>query len=41
MMNDTVMLLLYGILAYIIGSIPRGLIIGKIFFNTDVRLYGS
>ena len=41
MMNDTVMLLLYGILAYIIGSIPSGLIIGKTFFNTDVRLYGS
>ena len=23
------------------GSIPSGLIIGKLFFNTDVRLYGS
>ena len=27
--------------AYIIGSIPTGLIIGKLFFKTDVRNYGS
>ena len=31
----------YALLAYVIGSIPSGLIIGKLFFNTDVRLYGS
>ena len=27
--------------AYVIGSIPTGLIIGKLFFKTDVRNYGS
>lgn len=40
-MSDNLILLLYGVLAYLIGSIPSGLIIGKTFFNTDVRLYGS
>lgn len=29
------------LLAYIIGSIPWGLIIGKVFFNKDIRNYGS
>ena len=29
------------VVAYLLGSIPSGLIIGKLFFNTDVRLYGS
>ena len=29
------------LLAYVIGSIPTGLIIGKLFFHTDVRQYGS
>ncbi|RHW37441.1 glycerol-3-phosphate 1-O-acyltransferase PlsY [Lysinibacillus yapensis] len=29
------------ILAYLIGSIPSGLWIGKIFFNTDIREHGS
>ncbi|MBR4461840.1 MAG: glycerol-3-phosphate 1-O-acyltransferase PlsY [Erysipelotrichaceae bacterium] len=27
--------------AYLIGSIPWGLIIGKIFYHTDIREYGS
>ena len=36
-----IMVILYAILAYLIGSIPSGLIIGKTFFNTDVRQYGS
>ncbi len=35
------MIIVYAILAYLIGSVPSGLIIGKIFFNTDVRQYGS
>ena len=26
---------------YVIGSIPFGLIIGKIFYNTDLRKHGS
>ncbi len=29
------------LLAYVIGSIPWGLIIGKVFFNKDIRQYGS
>lgn len=29
------------ILAYLLGSIPSGLWIGKIFFNTDIRQHGS
>ena len=29
------------ILAYLIGSIPWGLVIGKLFFHTDIRDYGS
>ncbi|MDY1545198.1 glycerol-3-phosphate 1-O-acyltransferase PlsY [Lactiplantibacillus pentosus] len=29
------------IVAYLIGSIPSGVIIGKLFFQTDIRLAGS
>lgn len=29
------------LLAYLIGSIPSGLIIGKVFYNTDIREHGS
>lgn len=29
------------LLAYIIGSIPSGLWIGKLFYNTDIREHGS
>lgn len=36
-----IMVIVYAILAYLIGSIPSGLIIGKTFFNIDVRQYGS
>ena len=36
-----IMIIVYAILAYLIGSIPSGLIIGKNLFNTDVRQYGS
>ena len=36
-----IMVIVYAILAYLIGSIPSGLIIGKTVFNTDVRQYGS
>ncbi|MBP6890580.1 MAG: glycerol-3-phosphate 1-O-acyltransferase PlsY [Veillonella sp.] len=38
---DSVTVVLYAILAYLIGSIPSGLIIGKLIFGTDVRQYGS
>ncbi|KRM67892.1 acyl-phosphate glycerol 3-phosphate acyltransferase [Apilactobacillus ozensis DSM 23829 = JCM 17196] len=29
------------IVAYILGSIPNGIWIGKVFFNTDIREHGS
>ena len=29
------------LLAYVIGSIPNGLILGKLIWNTDLRQYGS
>lgn len=29
------------ILAYLLGSIPSGLIIGKVFYKTDIREHGS
>ncbi|PLT32496.1 glycerol-3-phosphate 1-O-acyltransferase PlsY [Bacillus sp. V5-8f] len=29
------------LLAYLIGSIPSGLIIGKVFYKTDIREHGS
>lgn len=35
------MLYLSFILAYLLGSIPSGLIIGKVFYNTDIREHGS
>jgi len=35
------MLIVYLIIGYLIGSIPFALIIGKRFFNIDVRRYGS
>lgn len=37
MMNTVILF----ILAYLIGSIPSGLIIGKVFYNTDIREHGS
>lgn len=33
--------LLYVLLSYLIGSIPSGLIIGKLFKQTDIRKHGS
>ena len=35
----TIIILL--LLAYLIGSIPSGLWVGKIFYNTDIREHGS
>ena len=29
------------IAAYLLGSIPSGLIVGKVFYNTDIREHGS
>lgn len=35
------MLLLYLVVAFLVGSIPFGLIIGKVFCNVDIRKQGS
>lgn len=34
-------ILLASVLGYLLGSIPNALVIGKIFFNTDIREHGS
>jgi acyl phosphate:glycerol-3-phosphate acyltransferase len=34
-------LILLCLLAYLLGSIPSGLIIGKVFYKTDIRQHGS
>ena len=33
--------LLFVLIAYLIGSFPSGLVIGKVFYNTDIREHGS
>ncbi|WP_394235747.1 glycerol-3-phosphate 1-O-acyltransferase PlsY [Niallia oryzisoli] len=35
------MTLFISILAYVVGSIPTALIVGKVFFNIDIREHGS
>ena len=35
------MLVLIALLSYILGSIPSGFIVGKVFFKTDLRKLGS
>lgn len=37
----TMLVILFLILSYLIGSIPFGLLIGKIFLNIDIREHGS
>ncbi|OCA90701.1 glycerol-3-phosphate acyltransferase [Bacillus sp. FJAT-27225] len=34
-------IILFCLLAYLLGSIPSGLIIGKVFYKTDIRQHGS
>ncbi|MBK2402386.1 glycerol-3-phosphate 1-O-acyltransferase PlsY [Erysipelothrix sp. strain 2 (EsS2-6-Brazil)] len=34
-------ILLASVLGYLLGSIPNALVIGKLFFNTDIREHGS
>ncbi|HPW53610.1 MAG TPA: glycerol-3-phosphate 1-O-acyltransferase PlsY [Erysipelotrichaceae bacterium] len=34
-------LIIFAILNYIVGSVPWALVIGKVFYNTDVRKHGS
>ncbi|MBT2737658.1 glycerol-3-phosphate 1-O-acyltransferase PlsY [Neobacillus sp. C211] len=36
-----VQIILVLVLAYLLGSIPSGLIIGKVFYKTDIRQHGS
>ncbi|MCM3116341.1 glycerol-3-phosphate 1-O-acyltransferase PlsY [Neobacillus sp. MER 74] len=36
-----IQIILVVILAYLLGSIPSGLIIGKVFYKTDIREHGS
>jgi glycerol-3-phosphate acyltransferase PlsY len=36
-----VQIILVLILAYLLGSIPSGLIVGKVFYKTDIRKHGS
>ncbi len=33
--------IIFSVINYLIGSIPSGLIIGKVFYDTDIRDYGS
>lgn len=33
--------IIFLVLNYIVGSIPWALVVGKVFYNTDVRKYGS
>ena len=33
--------IIFSVLNYIVGSIPWALVIGKVFYNTDVREHGS
>lgn len=40
-MNDWIQLGIFIIVAYLLGSIPTSVWVGKLFFNKDVRDYGS
>src|SRR5699024_4055981 len=33
--------LIFGLIAYLLGSIPSGLIVGKLAYNIDIREHGS
>lgn len=40
-MNDSIQLVVLMIAAYLLGSIPTSVWVGKVFFNKDVRDFGS
>ena len=40
-MNTYTELLLIAVMGYLLGSIPFALVIGKVFYQTDIRQYGS
>ena len=33
--------IIFAIIAYLLGSIPSALVIGKLFYKTDIREHGS
>ena len=40
-MGNNFLIIIWALLGYLIGSIPWGLVIGKVFYNKDIRQYGS
>lgn len=40
-MNNITVIIIAILIGYLLGSIPFSLVIGKIFYNTDVRKFGS
>jgi len=40
-MKTALMLMLIAVLGYFIGSVPFALVIGKVFYKTDIRQHGS
>jgi len=38
---DVVITILLAIMSYLYGSVPFALVVGKLFYNTDVRESGS
>jgi len=40
-MTETYLIIIFCVVAYLLGSIPSAVWIGKIFFKKDVRKYGS
>ena len=38
---DTLAVILTGILAYLIGSVPTAVWVGKVFYGKDIRNFGS
>ena len=41
MCKQMMMIVLMLILSYLIGAIPNGYVIGKVFFKKDIREFGS
>lgn len=39
--GENMNIILSSLLGYLFGSIPNALVIGKVFFNTDIRQHGS
>ncbi len=41
MNSDTIQIISMLVIAYLLGSIPSGVWIGKLFFHIDIRRHGS